>query len=148
MPFISREDLIQSYPNIMPETVNLIRWFYDTFNNRSAANRQIVNVEPIFLHGALAGNEILTYAATKLYLCLECYFFRGSGTTSYYSVTLYNQADAVYGTLNNGNSYWDATAASVKYSPLTLNYKNLYFSRVASTNYDQFILNGYRITLV
>lgn len=148
MPYISREDLIQGYPNIMPETVNLIRWFYDNFDNRSAANRNIVNVEPLYFIGASAGSEFLTYAATKLYLCFNLIFTgAGSGLAAAGNYTLYDSANAVTVAINNNYPYWDATAAQVRYNALSKEVNNVYFSRLTLVNYSQLIFNGYRITL-
>jgi hypothetical protein len=152
MPFISENDLIQGLPNCTPEFKNLVRWFYSEFNNRSAANRTIVNVEPLFYQGLLAGTEFLTYAATKLYLCLT---FDGSHTSGGFvsaaasGVQFYNENDASFYRLFNNIGGWDTVAAAFRYGINSSNHPNFYFSRFAvigSVAIMKFI--GYRITLV
>lgn len=151
MPFISENDLIQGLPNCSPEFKNLVRWFYSEFNNRSAANRTIVNVEPLFYQGLLAGTEFLVYATTKLYLCLS---FDGSHTSGGFvtatasGVQFYNEADGSFYRLFNNIGGWDVGAAAFRYGVNSYNQSNFYFSRLAaigSVTLIKFI--GYRITL-
>lgn len=149
MPFISAENLIQGYPIIMPETVNLIRWFYSQFNNRSAANRTIVNVEPLFYQNAYAGSEFLSYAATKLYLCFHFHTNSsgaGAGTTSQYT-QLYDEANTARTSLSNSIAFYNTSTPAVNYFNNNVELKNFYFSRITSIGVSAIIFNGYRITL-
>jgi len=55
MPRIELAQLLR--PNTTSEQELLLEHFYTQFDNRSAANRQIVNVEPRCYQGAIAGTE-------------------------------------------------------------------------------------------
>jgi hypothetical protein len=146
MPRIELEQLISGFANITTEQLNLFRWFYQTFDNRMAANRTIVNVEPLYFQGASAGTEFLTYAATKLYLCMEIQSTIYTLLASSNIITLYNEANAVFYISTNLMPYWDTTAAIVKMANNDTTLKNKYFSRLTAGTYISF--NGYRITLV
>lgn len=152
MPFISAENLIQGYPNIQPETVNLIRWFYSQFNSRSAANRNIVNVEPLYYKGAIAGTEFLTYTATKLYLCINSQWSGDFSTrTAGGCIRYYNEANVIFYIGFNYNLLWNASTPALNVYHSNFELKNQYFSRIdqsASAFYLYMIFNGYRITLV
>jgi hypothetical protein len=150
MPRIEEQYLIATV-GLNPERINFIRWFYSQFDYRTTAgiNRRIVNVEPLFYEGAIAGTEFLVYAATKLYLTLDFCIVYSAGqaaTTVGLNCIFYNEANAICLYIFNNCPVWDTTAAVLKYTNNPNNIKNLYFSRFSSTmNYIKF--NGYRITL-
>lgn len=108
----------------------------------------ITAVVPLFYEGTIAGSEFLTYAATKLYLCLECTLGAGGGGgTTGERVDFYNAANAVFflsrlllpcfhtGTLVMWGIVSDVTI------------KNFYFSRLLSSGqYLYLLFKGYRLT--
>lgn len=149
MPRIEMSDLMQGYSQITPEQINLIKWFYQTFDNRSAANRRIINVEPLFYQGAIAGTEFLTYAATKLYICLQfdADYYTGITLTPAI-ITLYSEANATFNYISNQAAFFNEGTAALTYQPNSLRRKNFYFSRLTNTGYAHFSFNGFRITLV
>ena len=149
MPYIGLQDLLRGFGQLTPEQVIFINWFYSQFDNRSAANRQIINVEPIFYMDIIGINEFTIYAATKLYLCLEFEAdYRGAADPGVAGIYFYNEANAGICYAENNAVVWDTTAASIKYVPNQLIYKNLYFSRLLSFTYSSMKFIGYRITLV
>ena len=149
MPKIEMQDLIQSYSQMTPESINLIKWFYANFDNRSAANRQIINVEPLYFQGASAGTEFLTYAATKLYIALLIEANgQALGSIAGSSFSLYNEANAINSIYSNINAYWNGTTNAVNYNHQFVTVKNSYFSRVALITLNYIKFNGFRITLV
>lgn len=143
MPRIEMNDLIQGYSQLSAESINLIKWFYSRFDNRAAANQRITNVEPLYYQGVIAGTEFLTYAATKLYLCL--FLFSSPSNGGAVQTALYNEANAVSSTTSDIIAYWNG-AAAVYYSNTSFLYNN-YFSRIVS-GYTYILFNGFRITLV
>lgn len=148
MPRIELEQLIQGASQTTPQQINLLRWFYSQFDNRSAANRRITNVEPLYFCGAVAGTEFLTYAATKLYIALD--FVGGSGAYSagQNTITFYNEANAAMIGLYNNAMLWNGTTTVVNYQGNDVSIKTIYFSRVAFGGYAAMLFNGYRITLI
>jgi hypothetical protein len=149
MPYIDQQYLIG--PTTTPEQKNFINWFYSQFNNRSAANRQIINVEPIYFSGLIAGSEFLTYAATKLYLGLYIKTFVAPAVnfavaSAYLSLWDETGATAMI-QLYNLSLAWDVTAIGFKATPNPAEISNVYFSKATLTIYNYFIFNGYRITL-
>jgi hypothetical protein len=148
MPFISDEQLIGGYSQVTPDQVNFIRWFYRTFGNNSAAHRIILNVEPIFYQGLIAGTEFLTYAATKLYLCFSCQFGDSANHgENEGSIVLYNELNAAFYYVTNKNAYWETVGAKDEFIHNPIMLYNFYFSRLVQTIYTSMIFNGYRITL-
>lgn len=148
MPRIELQYLIK--PNTTPEQEILLTHFYNQFDNGSAANRRIVNVEPLYYSGAIAGTEFLVYAATKLYICYSLIFGDiGAGNANSSRINLYNEVDVISMQLNNSNFLLNAGTGFYNYQPVYIKANNVYFSRfVAVTLYDHVIFNGYRITLV
>lgn len=148
MPYISRQQLIEGLPNISPETVLMINNFYSTFDNRSAANRRITNVEPLFYIGAIAGSEYLTYAVTKLYLCFHINIDSSNAATINHPViTFHSELNVGFQYTSNGYPAWDNTAGNMKYHPADISVTNLYFSRLVTSVYTNIKFIGYRITL-
>ena len=147
MPFISDEDLLRGLPNCSPEFKLLTKWFYQTFNNRSAANREIINVEPIYYQGAVAGSEFTVYAATKLYLVHYVATTVAQGGVVVPGIQLFDEADAAIGTIGNCASYFDTVAVAQRSVANTLNLAPIYFSRLVGQGITGIIFIGYRITL-
>jgi hypothetical protein len=146
MPRIDLQYLIK--PTISPEQEIFLNHFFVQFDNRSAVNRHIANVEPLYFSGVIAGTEFLVYAATKLYICLNmlaCY--PGVPLVNPAYIITYDAVNATMLYLRENVTYWDTTAANVKYAPNDLVRKNLYFSRITAQSYERIIFNGYRITL-
>jgi hypothetical protein len=144
MPFIDQSDLVQ---NMTPEQRIFVSGFYSQFNNRSAANRQILNVDPLYYHGGTAGSEFLTYAATKLYLCLFLNFAGSIGGLLAY-VQTHNEANTPSHVYTSTAMSYNTTTPIMVYIASSLNIQNVYFSRFINVNYTYMTFIGYRITLV
>jgi hypothetical protein len=145
MPRIELDSLIG---NMTPEQKILASWFYSQFDNRSAANRRIINVEPLFYQGTIAGTEFLVYAATKLYLCLSLNCSNANLALAIPFMNTYNEANAVSGTHSFTYAYWNTTTLVASFGSDDFTLNNIYFSRLTLGTYGQIIFNGYRITLV
>lgn len=148
MPRIDLNEMIQGNSQITPEQIILLNWFYTTFDNGSAVNRRIVNVEPLFYMGTIVGTEFLTYAATKLYICYKFVASRQMAmSVSVRDITVYNEANANVFSINNTFAILNATPAN-EYGGNLATFENFYFSRIVQAQYTGMIFNGYRITLV
>jgi hypothetical protein len=144
MPKIPLAALIAQNPND-GDRINFFTWFYSHFDNAMAAHQTITNVEPLYFQGAIAGTEFLTYANTKLYICLSMESSDAGLNASQSALLLKDEADADMLKFFNLAPVYDAV--SVKYFSNDIVKKDLYFSRVIVTNYTKFVFNGYRITL-
>jgi len=146
MPRIELYQLLRS--TTTPEQANLLEHFYRQFDNRSAVNRRIIDVNPLYYQGVIAGTEFLVYDATKLYICYEL--------AASYSVSDCVLVSGIVFFYNEGNVIsFSVSNNQPVYNPVVLNYiilpdfiKNIYFSRVAFTNYNYVKFNGFRVTLV
>jgi len=144
MPYLRLEDILR--PTTTPEQANFLNEFYTKFNSGIAANKKIINVEPLFYQGLYPGTEFLVYNANKLYICLN---YQSAGHYVYAAVPDFPLV--FYYDENNVVSFVGAyvnTYNSTQYgrNPFVVN--NFYFSRVQALVYSSFIFNGYRITLV
>jgi hypothetical protein len=149
MPRIEQNNLIANM-GLYPERINLIRYFYSQFDCLpvGGGNRHIANVEPLFFQGLIAGTEFLTYAATKLYICLSINFgYTVTVTAAGNNVVYYNEANANFHYANKNAAFWDAGAAAQRFLAMSYTDYNLYFSRFIVTVYTSILFNGYRITL-
>lgn len=148
MPRIELQQLLR--PTTTPDQEILLSHFYNQFDNRSAANRQIVNVEPLYYQGAVAGTEFLTYAATKLYICYNIQGCGGGNVPTSSVFVLYNENDAISLNLTNANIFFDAAAAVERYYNNMIIYNNFYFSRfvLGGVGISHILFNGYRVTLI
>jgi hypothetical protein len=148
MPYLRLEDILR--PTTTPEQANFINWFYSYFNiGGKVAHRTILNVEPLFYQGVIAGTEFLVYSTTKLYLSLNTEFagqlynvYSGSG-----EMQLYNENNvASFRSDNYLMQYVNAGLELATYNNSVL--LNSYYSRIdpgVLVTYMKF--NGYRITL-
>jgi hypothetical protein len=148
MPYIELQDLLRGFSQLTPEQAIFINWFYSRFDSRAAANRRIVNVEPLYYIGGIGATEFLVYAATKLYLCLE---LLTCGITPVQiaipETYLYDENNVLFIPLQNNSTFWNVTGAAINYSMNDIFVKNVYFSRLLTDTQNlRFI--GYRITLV
>ena len=144
MPRLELNNLLR--PTTTPERELLIENFYTRFDNGAAAHQRIINVEPIFYQGIIAGSEFLTYAATKLYLCYDvCFDGVAAPIAGYIYVNIYDEANA-----QNFNSIMQQviwTGAATNQSSNNMRLQNLYFSRIVISNIIDIKFIGYRITL-
>jgi hypothetical protein len=148
MPYLRQEDILR--PTTTAEQSNFINWFYSYFNiGGKVAHRTIVNVEPLFYQGVIAGTEFLVYSTTKLYLSLNTEFagqlynvYLGSG-----EMQLYNENNvASFRSDNYLMQYVNAGLELATYNNSSL--FNSYYSRIdpgVLVTYIKF--DGYRITL-
>lgn len=151
MPRQELESLLSSQA-MTPEQDILLNWFYSTFDRLPAGggNRHIINVEPLFYQGAIAGHECLTYAATKLYILFSGYFIRSDGYSAIASnqrVNFYNEADALFLYTWNNAPAWNTTTTAHNYVSNPHIIKNIYFSRFTINDISHMRLIGYRVTL-
>lgn len=145
---MARINLDQLIQEMTPEQKILAQQFYANFDNGTAVNRRIVNVVPLMYIGAQAGSEFLTYAATKLYLCLFLEMaYNGAVANDPLITTLADQANNTSFSLTDQIGYYDAGAPSRRFYGNNINIKNIYFSRINATNYTYVSFIGYRITL-
>jgi hypothetical protein len=145
MPRIELQYLIR--PTTTPEQSLLLENFFARFDN-GGYHQRILNVEPLFFQGTIAGTEFLTYGATKLYLCYSVDLQNATAHGEVEgNVIFYNEANAVSFNAKNQNAYWEVVGAKDEFSLNPIALKNLYFSRIAISIYDSIIFNGYRITL-
>jgi hypothetical protein len=145
MGYIKVDDLIA---NMTPEQKILVQQFYARFDVGSGiANRKILNVEPLYYDGLIAGSEFETYAATKMYISLQ---FAGgilaaniSGAVTAY-ISFYDEANAISFSLNNlANAF---NVASIYVVNNVFN-RNDDFSRIVTAGYTYMKFLGYRVTL-
>ena len=103
-------------------------------------------IEPVVFFGAITASEFTIYAATKLYIALECNFngIRGNSAVTL-SIILHNEADAACAGMVNGGTFWDT---ATKYYINNIDVKNFYFSRLIAAGYYFMIFKGYRLTIV
>jgi hypothetical protein len=146
MGYISQPDLVQY---LTPEQRILVSQFYSKFDIGSGvAHKKILNVEPLFYEGLIAGSEFVTYALTKLYLTYQIKFNGGiqfSDTPCYSNV--YDENNAVVFIISNQIDWWQNNTNVNRYNANDAVENNFYFSRldVSVLTYMKFI--GYRITL-
>lgn len=104
-------------------------------------------ISQLSICGAIAGLEIGTYVARKIYLPYNLTLFGTSaaGVATPFT-TLYDESNAVKYVANNNLPAWDVTAAAMRYVSNTINVPLIYFSRITfggGSTYVNFI--GYRI---
>jgi hypothetical protein len=100
---------------------------------------------PLYFKGAIAATEFLTYAVTKVYLCLIGRFGQSAVAGNAGTITLYNTGDAVSMIIANNAPYWDGAAIQVIKN--TFEIKNTCFSRIVNVQYTYMEFIGYRVTL-
>lgn len=146
MPRIELAQLLK--PTTTPEQEILLNHFYSQFDNRSAANKQIINVEPLFYQGDIGGTEFLAYDATKMYIC---YKLGVTANTSNVITTLnaiaYNELNNTFFSFNREIIGWNVTTAVFNYVSHDFYIYNFIFSRFILVNLSYIIFNGYRVTL-
>lgn len=147
MPRIAQEYLISSQATT-PQTDILIGNFYSTFDNRSGVNRRISNVEPLHYSGAILGSEFLTYAVTKMYLCLSCFISYAANHGEIEGYVIFNNAaDAAAINVTNKTAYWESLGAKDEFIMNPILIENFYFSRLTYLIYSSIIFTGWRMTL-
>jgi hypothetical protein len=145
MGYIAQGDLIA---NMTPEQKILVQQFYAKFDiGGGVANRKILNVEPLFYDGLIAGSEFLSYAATKMYLCFQMKFSVLQANILggvIGSIVMYDETDSIDFTLSNASGFFNATERIFINPICTINDD---FSRIVSSNYTYMKFIGYRVTL-
>ncbi len=147
---MAKIELSQLVSEMTPEQKILSQHFYQTFDNKSAANRTIVNVEPLYYIGSSAASEFLTYAATKMYLCLS-FAYRLISASAQGTATImgfYDAANVSCYTITNDAITYNTTTPALNYNPNNMREINFFFSRILPTAACNIIFCGYRITLV
>lgn len=145
MARIELEHLLK--PTTTPEQQIFLTMFYTLFDNKSASNRSIINVEPLFFQGTIAGSEFLTYAATKLYICYSLICSNSATNTVSSEVVLYDETNTVVMINTKAVAFWNTTTAAINFVRRDVEIQNTFFSRFAITDLIRVKFNGYRITL-
>ena len=147
MGYISQEDLVHE---MTAEQKILVQQFYAKFDiGGGLANKKIVNVEPLYYEGLIAGSEFLTYAATKMYidLFLGAYITNGSATINS-GLLLYDEANANTIQIDNKSLTYNTTSTALNYFNNSFETSNHIFSRISpSAAIVGLTFIGYRITL-
>jgi hypothetical protein len=122
------------WKNATPEQIN--------FWNITSAKLAFTTITPIYYLGACAGSEFETYDAAKLYIALEFGILDSGLNTNWGFVQLYNEANAASAKLTN-----NVIAYGIAYNYLknSLFVQNVYFGRIAVTEYLSIKFNGYRL---
>ena len=132
--------ITDSWKNATPEQINL--WKYA--KGLIAYN----TITPIYYSGLIAGSEFLTYAATKLYVCLSLHVSFCAVSVNVPNILIYNEANVAIENMAKFVAFWDATAAAVKYTGTSGYKNNFYFGRIVPTTYVNMSFNGYKLTIV
>jgi hypothetical protein len=151
MPRLELNQLL-AQQNITPEQQIFLTWIYSQFDNRSAANRRIINVEPVFFQGALAGNEFTVYAATKVYVCYELMVSNDGNLAlndpTGYTLYLYDENGILTTYITTYRAIeFDTTLVAARGQSIMTNLYNIYFSRIVCSQRSMKFI-GYRITLI
>lgn len=126
----------------------MINEFYKKFNVNAVAgtNKKIINVEPFFYQGIIAGSEFLIYSINKMYIFLNIVTGRIT-LSSGVSISFYDELNAYTFDFQNVSAYWDGTALAVKIINGGIDINNIISSRIAVVSLLGIQLIGYRITL-
>lgn len=145
MPRLELQNLLK--PTTTPEQEIFLTDFYNKFDNRSAANRQIINVEPLYYQGAIAASEFLVYAATKMYICYKYATYRFGADNSSGNITLYDETNTATGIMGLFMPFWNTTLLGMQVYSNMFEHENFIFSRISISLYTQMKFTGYRVTL-
>lgn len=150
---MARIELTQLIAEMTPEQKIMCQDFYSKFDNRSAANRRIINVIPYAYTGNIAGTDLTTYAANIMYICLNLIASTnalGGTAVTGGMISFYDEANTQYFNGFNKNPMWDATAAAANIWYNNINISNIYFSRIndPATMYAKIKFIGYKVTLI
>jgi len=106
------------------------------------------SIRQYYYFGGIAGHEVLTYSANRLFLAFELQFAGGSINNSItnISVDLFNEANVLSFSTAETSGLWDATAAMRTQIAQNLFIPNCYFSRIINHNIGYMKLNGFKIT--
>lgn len=129
------------WKNATPEQIN----FWKLTNIRLVGWNTIT---PLFFSGVIAASEFLVYDAAKLYIALEFEITGTVVTATVGTVTFYNEANVAGRVVTNESLAWDVTAAAFKMQTNPIFFKNVYFGRIAVSQYAGIKFNGYRLNII
>jgi hypothetical protein len=145
MGYTKLENLIAQ---MSPEQQILVSQFYAKFDVGSGtAHRKILNVEPLYYRGVIAGQEFLTYALTKMYISLEleCSVLTGDiDNVSIGWIHGLDEGNAIHFSVSNNTGYY-GVAAHYMFGNVII--KNIDFAAIEVLKYTYMKFLGYRITL-
>lgn len=146
MPYLRLQDILR--PTTQTDTELFLDQFYTKFDSGNGANKKIINVEPLYYQGVIAGTEFLVYAANKLYIAYSL----SIGITNLlpllsYAI-LYDELNADTYYIGNMAAYFNQVTMQTDIIGNYLELKNNYFSRIGILSVSQFRFIGYRITLI
>lgn len=145
MGYIACDDLIA---NMTPEQKIMISNFYSRFNNKSATNKKITNIELLYFMGSLGTSEFYTYNANKMYCSLYMFFSTDPPhieSAAPIVITLYDENNVANQFLNNQSSIFNVTEKFITGPVASI---NDIFSVITTTNTTYIKFIGYRITLI
>ena len=146
MPYLRLQDILR--PTTQTDTELFLDQFYTKFDSGNGANKKIINVEPLYYQGVIAGTEFLVYAANKLYIAYSL----SIGITNLlpllsYAI-LYDELNVDTYYIGNMAAYFNQVTMQTDIIGNYLELKNNYFSRIGILSVSQFRFIGYRITLI
>lgn len=147
MPRQELQDMLCNRAETLEQWI-LYNWIFQQFDNGSAVNRRITQVIPMYSQRTVVGSEFLTYAATKLYICLSlsAYYYFDATTTTH--MQYYNENNVQMGILSKYTGYWRNLAVTAhRYIENNYTWKNFYFSRLLPNNATFIRFIGYKINL-
>ena len=105
------------------------------------------SISQYFFQGLIAGHEMLTYRARRLYFCL-CLEGKGSSVPSVNQVYfhMFDENNVQFFSLINCSHLWNTTTGAVNYLSSNGEAHNIYFSRLNHSGIVYFKFIGYRIT--
>jgi hypothetical protein len=144
MGYIKLENLVGT---MTVEQQILCSHFYQMFDNNSAAHKKIVNVEPLYYDGLIAGSEFLTYSVNKMYICFS--FFASVLAANIEGaavgvINFHDETDTIDLSIHENAGFFNATE---KFIINSIAYGNDDFSRLDNTVYTYMKFIGYRFTL-
>jgi hypothetical protein len=147
MGYLSLENLLR--PTTSPAQANFLNNFYVKFDSDIGLHKKILNVEPLFYQGPMAGTEFLVYSINRLYLSLNS-VISGQTYVVYIGggeIELMDENNVTSFRLNNYLfQYVSAVLELVTYNNYSID--NFYFSRIVPGVIATYIkFDGYRITL-
>lgn len=147
MGYIGLADLVA---DMTPAQKIFVQQFYSKYDIGSGIiRRKIINVEPLWFQGLLAGTEFNNFVNTKVYLALEVKFSSTGivpGVVIPYAL-LADEVDVSFFVCQNVSLVWDVTAVAMKYQANDIYVNNVIFWHLQNQIYTDISFSGYRITL-
>lgn len=138
MPQIYHQSVEEILRAATPEQKIMWNYLFLRFGERCA-------ISQYYYAGAIAGHEMLTFTARKLFVCYQLSTEGGNGSVNGPVIQTYDENNAASMQIAGSNPYWDATAAAVRYNTATSTLNNIYFSRIVNIGFNRILFIGYRL---